>query len=157
MQSCSKQSWIGCDRKAALLRLRQRFTRWFCGTRLCLLTTVVVLVINLILTGFAIHSKGSGGAGLRQILYEGDCDTVNSLNTGAHVLISILSTTLLTSSNYCMQYLSAPTRRDIERAHARNDWLDVGIMSVRNLKSIPWGRTVLWGLLGVFSLPQHLL
>lgn len=79
--------------------MNPRYAEWLCETRLCLLTTVVVLVINVIITIIAIHNKGTGGSGLRQILYEGDCDTVNNLNTGAHIIMSIMSTALLTSSN----------------------------------------------------------
>ena len=36
-------------------------------------------------------------------LYEGRCSVAKSINTGAHLLINILSTLLLSGGNYCMQ------------------------------------------------------
>lgn len=55
-----------------------------------------------------------------------------------------------------MQCLSAPTRKEIDRAHARGVWLDIGIPSVRNLRYISKRRVLIWALLGLSSLPLHL-
>jgi hypothetical protein len=114
----------------------------------------VVFLINLVITIWGSWNPKSGGdAG---ILYTGDCEKVRQLNVGIHVLINILSTVLLSGSNYCMQCLSAPTRKEIDEAHAKGVWLDVGIPSVRNLDMIKTQRFVLWLLLGFSSLPLHL-
>ncbi|KAL9626699.1 MAG: hypothetical protein Q9164_007815 [Protoblastenia rupestris] len=64
---------------------------------------------------------------------------------------------LLSSSNYCMQILSAPTRKEIDNAHARRKWLDIGVPSVRNLKNVARKKVVMWWLLGLSSLPLHLM
>ncbi|KAF1817289.1 hypothetical protein P152DRAFT_463494 [Eremomyces bilateralis CBS 781.70] len=45
-----------------------------------------------------------------------------------------------------MQCLSAPTRREVDREHQREKWLDIGVPNVRNLIKIRWTR----------SLPLHL-
>jgi hypothetical protein len=74
-----------------------------------------------------------------------------------HLLINILSSLLLAASNYAMQCLSAPTRRDIEKHHSKGWWLDIGVPSFHNLRVIPWNRSVPWYLLMISSLPLHLL
>ena len=56
-----------------------------------------------------------------------------------------------------MQCLTAPTRTDIDEAHAKGRRLDIGILSVRNLGSIGVKRVLLWSLLGLSSVPLHLL
>jgi hypothetical protein len=81
------------------------------------------------------------------------------LNTGLHLAINILSTIILAGSNYTMQCLSAPTRSEIDAAHSPKHavHLDVGILSIRNLNYISVRRTFLWLLLGLSSLPLHLV
>jgi hypothetical protein len=90
-------------------------------------------------------------------LYEGNCDIVNSWSLWLHILINVLSSALLGASNYTMQILSAPTRRECDRAHANNDWVDIGIISLRNLTRIGWKRSAAWILLALSSVPIHLL
>ena len=78
------------------------------------------------------------------------------LNFWLHMVINILSTSLLGASNYSMQCLSAPTRRDIDKAHSKRTWLDIGIPSYRNLAGISRLRLGLWCLLALSSIPLHL-
>jgi hypothetical protein len=54
-----------------------------------------------------------------------------------------------------MQRLVAPTRKEIDDAHAKRKWLDIGIPSVRNLTLINKTRVFLWLLLGLSSVPLH--
>lgn len=96
-------------------------------------------------------SEGNGD------LYVGDCQVVNRQNMGIHVLINALSSLLLSASNYTMQCVSAPTRKECDKAHAKGDWLDIGVPGVRNLARISLRRRVLWALLAVSSIPIHLL
>ena len=74
-----------------------------------------------------------------------------------HVGLNIFGTALIGASNYNMQCLSFPTRDEIDLAHSRGTWLDIGVPSIRNLRYIPWKRIMLWLLLGVSTLPLHLL
>ncbi|KAF3005003.1 hypothetical protein E8E13_008650 [Curvularia kusanoi] len=85
-----------------------------------------------------------------------DCDEARQMNTGLHLLINALSTILLGSSNYCMQCLSAPTRKEVDRAHAQRRSLDIGVLSVSNLLRINRKRAVMWAILGLTSIPLHL-
>lgn len=116
---------------------------------------IAVFVVNLVLTVFAVSKYSiQNGVGL---IYNGNCDTVKQLDQWIHLLINLLSTGLLSASNYCMQLQAAPTRADIDKAHRSNTWLDVGVPSLRNLRYISWWRKSTWGLLALSSVPLHLL
>jgi hypothetical protein len=128
-----------------------RFTGWRFGALHFGAWAIIVFLINLIVTIWGSTARRSG------ILLEGDCDRIEVLNTGLHVFINVLSTILLSGSNYCMQCLSAPTRDEVDKAHARRKWLDIGIPSLRNVKHLSWQRVALWILLALTSLPLHLL
>ncbi|KAF3043583.1 hypothetical protein E8E11_003089 [Didymella keratinophila] len=56
-----------------------------------------------------------------------------------------------------MQLLCAPTRADIDQAHHRGHWLEIGLMSFRNLRYFKSKRVILWAVLAVSSAPLHLL
>lgn len=109
-----------------------RATGWKFGALNFAVCATIVFLLNLVITiyGPVLHESNAG------ILLEGDCRRVQRLNTGAHVLINVFSTVLLSGSNYCMQCLSAPTRSEIDKAHIRNRWLDIGVPSIRNLRHI---------------------
>lgn len=119
----------------------------------------VVLAINCAVTIWSASlPKGSdGGRNGRRILYEGSCDKSRVLSIILHVFINIFSSVLLGASNYGMQCLSAPTRANIDKVHAEHRWMDIGILSIRNLRNIPVGRHILWWLLALSSIPLHLL
>ena len=56
-----------------------------------------------------------------------------------------------------MQRLCAPTRQELDKAHRDHFWLDIGIVSVRNLAKISKRRLAIWLLLALSSVPLHLL
>ncbi|KAK1521497.1 hypothetical protein CPAR01_15020 [Colletotrichum paranaense] len=51
----------------------------------------------------------------------------------------------------------APTRPEIDDAHARQQWLEVGVASVRNFWNIIWKKKTFWVLIAASSLPLHLV
>jgi hypothetical protein len=116
--------------------------------------TGFVLLINCA-AAIAIHSRYGTRDGV-STAFEGDCDIANRWSLGLHIVINILSSALLSASNYTMQVLNAPTRSECDKAHARGDWLDIGIPSLHNITRVTWPRRVLWLLLGVSSVPIHL-
>ena len=91
------------------------------------------------------------------ILHEGDCGQIKRINTFFHVGINILSSLLLGASNLCMQLLAAPTRAEVDRAHLKGKWLDIGVPSWRNLSHISNKRKVVWWCLGISSVPLHFM
>lgn len=90
-------------------------------------------------------------------LYSGSCDVVKRTDTIVHIIVNVLSTLLLGASNGCMQLLLAPTRAEIDRAHEKQIWLDIGVPSFRNLRHISGRRVCLWSLLALSSIPLHFL
>ncbi|CAG7915472.1 unnamed protein product [Penicillium olsonii] len=119
----------------------------------------VVLIFNIIVTTLAIRARGptSGAGGIVDVPEVTNCDQVRSYNMGLHLVINFLSTILLGSSNYCAQLLVAPTRKDIEQAHAKRRTLDIGIQSFRNLRAVDTPRRLLWVLLMISSGLLHLI
>jgi hypothetical protein len=131
---------------------RSSLTGWRFGALHFATWAAIVFTINIIVSIWGgVYQKAKGS------LTEGDCGDIKNLNRGLHIFINILSTILLSGSNYCMQCLSAPTRTDIDRAHAKLTWLDIGVPSIRNLEHISRRRFWLWLLLGLSSVPLHLL
>ena len=74
-----------------------------------------------------------------------------------HLGVNVLSTILLAGSNYTMQVASSPTRQELNVAHKKDVWLDIGVPSLRNLRYINVKKVVVWALLGLSSMPLHLL
>ena len=91
------------------------------------------------------------------ILHEGDCGQIKRINTIFHIVINILSSLLLGASNLCMQLLVAPTRAEVDRAHLKGKWLDIGVPSWRNLSHISNKRKAVWWCLGISSVPLHFM
>lgn len=145
--------------------LEQREGRNKSGCRFTLIigsvSILIVFIINLSVTIWAIKlptgNEEESTITSRRIIYEGSCSTSKQLNVVLHLLINVFSSILLAASSYCMQCLSAPTREEVDKAHAQGKWMDIGILSPRNLRRISGKRTLLWVLLAVSSLPLHLL
>lgn len=114
-----------------------------------------VLVINFSLTLYANFKYQSVEA--VGLLYKGDCNTVRKLNLWLHLLISVLSTLMLSASNFCMQVQSAPTRANIDAAHSKGSWLDIGLHSPRNFIYVKGWKRVSWLILGITSVPINML
>lgn len=129
---------------------------WRTGVTYSAIAAVVVLLINVSLTLWASKKYGQDGRGLGTI-FEGKCKQTKRASLWLHLTINILGTILLSASNYSMQCLSAPTRAEIDKAHRRKRWLDIGVPSVRNLGRVSRRKLVLWLLLGLSSVPLHLM
>jgi hypothetical protein len=122
--------------------------------------TVSVFVPNTCAAAYAMTHVGEDTRDYLDIIKPGDgqtCDQVRLYNRWIHFGINALSTILLGASNYCAQLLVAPTRRDIDEAHRKSMWLDIGIQSLRNLLRATLRRKVLWILLMSSSGLLHLL
>ncbi|KAK0262716.1 hypothetical protein LTR35_017683 [Friedmanniomyces endolithicus] len=115
----------------------------------------VVLTINVTVLGWisARHAFSITGA----TVFTGSCNLSETIITVIELLINVLSTLLLGASNTCAQLLSAPTRQEVDRAHAEGKWLDIGVPGVRNLFSIKSWRVKLWILLFASSITLHLM
>ncbi|PYI07679.1 hypothetical protein BO78DRAFT_428803 [Aspergillus sclerotiicarbonarius CBS 121057] len=146
-------------------RQRSRWTEkgqeWIKGAVICTWMTGLILAINLILIIVALvlayRRKTNQGQFQKAELYIGQCTRSSHWATGLHVAINVLSTILLGASSYVMQCLGAPSRTDIDLAHAKSQWLDVGTFSIRNFRVMDRRRKILWLLLLVTSTPIHMI
>jgi hypothetical protein len=128
----------------------------FSCSRLSVLTGAILAFAtcasNVILTVWAISIRDTGDK-----LFIQDCDKIEFFNTAIHLVFNVLSTLLLGASNFAMQVLCAPTRAELEKAHRRGQWLDIGIQSPRNLTHVSWRKVIIWIGLALSSIPLHLL
>ncbi|KAI4909316.1 hypothetical protein J4E90_008013 [Alternaria incomplexa] len=133
------------------------FTGWRMGALASATCAILVFSMNLAVTIWVWknpdyeHEDGVG------TLFQGSCSIVRESNVYIHLVVNVLSTLLLCSSNYCQQILAAPNREELRRAHARRNWLHIGVPNLRNLWHVGWDRSVLWILLFLSSVPLHLL
>lgn len=56
-----------------------------------------------------------------------------------------------------MQVLNAPSRAELDSAHEKGSWLDIGVPSPRNAFRICRFKTIMWLLFFLSSIPIHLL
>lgn len=134
---------------------------WIKGVAICTCITGLILTINIILaitaTVIAYRQQPNRGQFQTAELYSGNCSHSSHWATGLHAVINVLSTILLGASNYVMQSLGAPSRTDIDQAHAKSRWLDIGTSSFRNFTVMDIRRKILWVLLLISSTPIHLI
>jgi hypothetical protein len=149
-----QKRWYSAPRS----KLRQRFGQkpWMLGLYIGFYSSLIVLIGNSAFLAVALQSHQSATGAMRALVENGP-DRTRVLSTVYHILINFCSTILLTSSNYAMQILSAPTRDETNQAHVDGGWLEIGTMSLHNLWHIRRMRTVLWLLFAISSLPLHLL
>ena len=117
--------------------------------------TIFVLCCNVALLGWSYPKvdQTSGNA----LLYEGQCDQMKNIDTWSHFGINVLSTLLLGASNTAMQCIVAPSRADVDRAHAQYRLLDIGVNGLQNWRFLSGPRRWIWCLLLASTLPLHLV
>jgi hypothetical protein len=140
----------------------ERSRGWRTGIILSIFVSVVVLALNIVLTAISYLNKEQNLTGIDTedtitTFKEDDCATIKNISLATHLLINILATILLGASNYCAQILASPTRQEVDRAHGKHTYLRIGVPNVQNLWHIDWRRSAICILLGISSLPLHLI
>ena len=138
-------------------RSETRNSGWRTGTRVCCCAVVCCIIIEAVLLIWAVKtSVGGAGSGL---LYEGNCEKVKSMAVWLLLPLNIAATVLIGTSNYVMQVMAAPDRTEIDLAHRFARSIAVGGIRFQDLRSGHGGdrRRAIWWLLGLSSLPIHLL
>lgn len=110
--------------------------------------------VGLLIAG-AVNHSGYDKDGIADLMEDGEV-AIERWNTVFHVFINALSTILLAGSNYTMQVMSSPTRSEIDEAHIKGEWLDIGLLSPRNLGFSSRRRAALCIILALSSIPLHL-
>ncbi|KAI1740909.1 hypothetical protein F4680DRAFT_418089 [Xylaria scruposa] len=130
-------------------------TGWKRAARVNCIILITLSTVLVVLSGLSLRN----GAQKTIFLYSGDCDegNVSHLNTGLHFLINVVSTLILASSNFFMQILNAPSREEVDTAHAKGSWLLIGVPSVGNVFRVSRFKSCCWLVLVLSSVPVHLL
>lgn len=153
------RSWVPKPLRKSFTKISQRLpTGWRLGTSGAALLTFLILVANISITAVCYSKiRNQGYNSSIAPISMGDCGSIKKLGVGIHLVINIISTLLLGASSYCMQTISAPTRADADKAHAKGSWVDIGIPSFRNLRFIQRRRLFVWVCLCLTSIPLHLV
>ena len=133
------------------------FSGWRFGVTVCGVTAIFVFIINVTVTIWVAANPRFPMRNGHGLLYRGSCSTSKHATIWLHLAINILSTLLLGAGNYCVQFLSSPTRHEVDRAHADKRWLHIGVQSFKNLGAIGRDRLILWLILAASSLPLQLV
>ncbi|KAI2467389.1 hypothetical protein F4781DRAFT_423354 [Annulohypoxylon bovei var. microspora] len=121
--------------------------------------SIVLAAMSVTLLGFLIAVTSKVGLYKALFFYDGDCDggNVSKLNMVLHLLINVVSTLVVTSSNFFMQVLNSPSREEVNAAHFQGSWMGIGVPSVRNAFKVSRFKTWCWICLLLSSIPIHLL
>lgn len=117
----------------------------------------VVIVFNVVTLVWAVTRYDFNNRRIEGTLYTGNCTRIKSLSSVLHILLNIISSLFLGTGSYCMQILVAPSRAEIDRAHAMGMSLDIGVQSLRNIWNIQRRRAAVWWGLGAVSTILHFL
>ena len=109
---------------------------WRFGVAVSACLSLFVMVLNLAAVIVIFKRYGQSNQGGIVTAFTGSCDRVEKWTSAIHIIINGLSSILLGASNYTQQVMSSPTRGEVDSAHRKGDWVDIGVVSVRNI----WGR-----------------
>lgn len=130
-------------------------TGWRAGLLRAFLVSLLALVINVFLFIWLLRRYNTdNGTGL---VYTSKCGNIDNIETGIKAGLNVLSTLILGASTYAMQGTTAPTRKEVDRAHSKGKWLEIGTQSWRNLGYVSRRHATIWSILAITSLPLHLV
>lgn len=142
---------------AFLETARERLCGWRAGLTLAITADILVLLLA---PGFTIGAAirfERGEHYMDSIIVKSSCFRTSSLGTWIYLLLNVLSTIPLSTSSFTMQCLASPTRQEVDKAHAENNFLMIGIPSIRNLIYVARPRIMLYAFILLTSLALHLL
>lgn len=126
--------------------------------RTAVINTIAVTTFTLFTAALLAWSSSRSGGGVDSnlIFFDGDCAKSASMNLWLHLLLNACSTGVIASSNFFMQVLNSPTRREVDKAHRENVALEIGVPSLSNILHVAWFKNVCWLLFFASSFPIHL-
>ncbi|KAM7207225.1 hypothetical protein V8F20_002491 [Naviculisporaceae sp. PSN 640] len=149
------ESWL-LRRRTLELGILQRFRGWS-GALLLLCILSWALTASILGISISLSTRGgiTDGSITTVTIQTGSCDDINSADMWIHLVMNILSSSLLAATNFAMQAWSAPTRHDVDKAHSKCQTVNIGIPSLSNMLQIRPVRLVLWTSMFVVALPLH--
>lgn len=91
------------------------------------------------------------------IIRKSSCTEIGRIEMAIKVGLNVISTLILGASTYAMQGTTSPTRKEVDKAHTKGKWLEIGTQSWRNLAYVSRMHVAIWGVLAFTSLPLHLV
>ncbi|CRG91207.1 hypothetical protein PISL3812_08255 [Talaromyces islandicus] len=119
-------------------------------------TIIVFLAAVLLIILLAVSWPKSAGIHGNVFIYQGDCGRSRVVDITLHLIINIVSSLVLASSNFFAQILSSPTRDEVDKIHASKRAIQIGNTSINTVFRISPIKTVLLVLFFLSSLPFHL-
>ena len=116
--------------------------------------TIAFSILATIFLGISI-SKAGGIQKTNFIFFKGSCNKSRSINLWLHLALNIFSTGVLASSNFFMQVLGSPSRKEVDRAHRERKYLSIGLSGLRNLSGISGRKACLFVLFAATSFAFH--
>ncbi|KAK1828274.1 hypothetical protein QBC39DRAFT_374811 [Podospora conica] len=120
---------------------RRFMVGWRAGVALNVLLSGLMLVVAVVGLVFAI-ARGFGSGG-QSVLFSGSCETASTIGWSLHAVISVMVVATVAGGNYVFQVLGSPMREEVDVAHSKREWLDIGVPSFRNLAYIDARRTAM--------------
>ncbi|KAI1354006.1 hypothetical protein F5Y01DRAFT_322260 [Xylaria sp. FL0043] len=122
-----------------------RTTGWQKAARV---NCALLVVLSISLVGLSITALSYGFQSVL-FLYSGDCSSghATTINLLLHLLINVVSTLVV---------LNSPSREEIDRAHSKGYWLDIGVSSIRNVFRLSKFKLWCWTTVVLTSVPIHL-
>lgn len=106
---------------------------------------------------FAISVSKRESSGISSTkLFDGSCERASRMNTMLHLILNIVSTGILASSNFFMQIVTSPSRKEIDQAHGFLRSLKIGLQSPTNIPHLSRMKQLSWMVLLLSSIPIHL-
>ncbi|KAH7149681.1 hypothetical protein B0J13DRAFT_312580 [Dactylonectria estremocensis] len=135
--------------------VRKLTTGWRGGVTLNALLALLVFVAAIVCLALAAaNGKISGGG---SSVVDGDVGKVRSANWGIHAVVNVFAIVLIAGANYVVQILTSPTRCEVDIAHEKFNWVDIGIPSLRNLGLISSTRAALSATLLVLAVGSQII
>jgi len=127
---------------------------WRLGTLVSCYAVAVCLLLELgLLTYALLVNRPRNGLG---ILYEGHCEKVKRLSILLLLPLNIIGTVLISTSNYVMQAVSAPTREEVDQSHAKGGFRNIGMPTSYDMVFARPYKSTLWWILALTTVPIHL-
>lgn len=126
--------------------------------RTAVINTIAVTVFTVFIAILLAWSISQSGYGVDSnlIFFDGDCAKSTSINLWLHLLLNTCSTGVIASSNFFMQVLSSPTRREIDKSHRESTAMEIGVPSLSNIFRVAWWKGICWLFFFGSSIPIHL-
>ncbi|KAI1194267.1 hypothetical protein F5X97DRAFT_327717 [Nemania serpens] len=109
---------------------------------------IILIITSLFMASFSAISVSNAGLGIIP-LFQSNCESaaISAVKLAFDLLINIACTLVIFNS---------PSREEIDVAHSKTSWLDIGVPSIRNVFATSNFKTWCWAALLITSIPFHI-